>query len=130
MATCSNRKSAGLAAAIFICMQFATAAQAQYPYQGYASHIRCGWDQWKYQHPKVKTAAVDGAIGTAAGAVVGAISGRGALHGALVGAASGAGIGLVRSSATMAVHPVAKTVSEVGIAGLGLYLAAHHGHEL
>ncbi len=104
-------------------------AQAYPDYRGYATHVRCGYDRWAYEHPKAKTAAVDGAVGAAAGALLGAVTGRGALHGALVGAGAGAGIGLISTSRTMAYHPVAKTASEVGVGALGLFLAAHHGHQ-
>jgi ABC-type cobalamin transport system permease subunit len=131
MFTLKEVKVAGVLTALLLSAPIAAPALADWDgYRGYASNTRCGWDVWKQEHPKVKTAVVDGAVGTAAGALVGAVSGRGALHGALVGAGTGAGIGLVRSSVTMHEHPVAKTVSEVGLGGLGLFLAAHHGHNM
>lgn len=98
-------------------------------YRGYASHVRYSYHTWASKHPKMKAMAVDGAVGTAVGALVGAASGRGALHGALIGAGSGAGIGLLRSSQIGHEHPLAKNVATAGIAGLGLYLAAKHGHD-
>lgn len=70
----------------------------------------------------------DGAIGTATGAIVGLASHRGIMHGALVGAGAGAGIGALRGSNAKWSHPVATNVGTAAIAGLGLFMAAHHGH--
>lgn len=121
----------GIAAALLVSVQsfVPTSAYESCPPRGYESHVRTCYSTWSERHPKVKSAAVDGAIGAAAGGLIGGVSHRGVLHGALVGSAAGAGIGLVRSSQTMAYHPVAKTASEVGIGALGVYLAAAHGHE-
>ena len=70
----------------------------------------------------------DGAVGAAAGALVGLAAHRGIVHGALIGAGAGAGVGALRSGAFRWEHPVATNVGTAGIAGLGLFLAAHHGH--
>ncbi|GEM_PF-2891930 len=128
----------GLVSSLLLSAQMAAPVCAQPPgayppppapgYRGYASHVRYSYDRWAYEHPTGKAMLVDGAVGTAIGALVGGASGRGAMHGALIGAGSGAGIGLLRHSRVGYEHPLGKNIGTVGIAGLGLYLAAKHGH--
>lgn len=108
----------------------ATTAQATTYFRGYAENARHSYGCYMAQHPKVHAMVKDGAIGTAAGALVGLASGRGIMHGALMGAGAGAGIGALRTSSVRYTHPVATNVGTAAIAGLGLFLAAKHGHGL
>ncbi|HEY9784506.1 MAG TPA: YMGG-like glycine zipper-containing protein, partial [Candidatus Obscuribacterales bacterium] len=80
------------------------------------------------RHPKVKSATVGAGVGAAAGAVTGLLSGKGTLRGAAIGAGTGAGVGLVRSSNTLARHPVIKDTATGTLVGAGLGLAASKGH--
>jgi hypothetical protein len=113
---------------LLIQLIFAAAAQA-YCYRGYATHLRHDYCSYMHEHHIVRNAVKDGAIGSAAGALVGLASGGGLIHGALIGAGAGAGIGALRASSAKWTHPVATNVGTAAIAGLGLALAAHRGHE-
>lgn len=119
---------AGLLAVLTVQLVMASSALANPYYRGYAYNARHSYGSYMHYHPMVHNALKDGAWGTAAGALVGLASGRGVMHGALIGAGAGAGIGALRASNARWSHPVATNVGTAGIAGLGLWMAARHGH--
>ena len=114
-----------------VASQMCTPVLAQSVYHGYVNHqptTKMKVRSFMYRHPKVKAATIGGGVGTAAGAVAGLVSGRGIMRGALIGAGTGAGVGLIRSSRTLAYHPVVKDTATGVATGLGLGMAAGHGH--
>ena len=128
MSNVSGNKLFSLGFGVSLLVTVAGSPAHAYDYRGYAYNCRHSYRCYTSAHPMIKNAVKDGAIGTAAGALVGLASGRGIVHGALIGAGAGAGIGALRASRAKWTHPVATNVGTAGIAGLGLWLAARHGH--
>lgn len=126
----TRASAAGIACAALMTAQLAVPALADYK-QGYAVRTQetSKVKSFFVNHPKIKSMAVGSAAGTAAGAATGLIAGRGVVRGAAVGAGTGAGVGLVRSSRTLAAHPVVKDTLTGSVAGLGLGYAASRGHK-
>ncbi len=121
---------AGMSCAAMMTVQLAVPALAEYK-QAYCAKTRetSKVKSFFVNHPKIKSMAIGSAAGTAAGAATGLIAGRGVVRGAAIGAGTGAGVGLVRSSRTLAAHPVVKDTLTGSVTGLGLGYAASRGNK-
>ena len=131
MFTLNRNLILGAVAAVTMSAQICVPAFSAQYYQGYATSHPSKTQRARsyfYRHPKVKAVTIGTGVGTAAGAVTGLVSGRGMMHGALIGAGTGAGVGLIRSSEVMQRHQIIKNTATGSAVGLGLGLAAGHGH--